>query len=77
VQVEQAVALTRLELRFQTDHWGSVEWAHGIEEHDTTARWRWGGARQCIGPSARLAAATLFVQLSTAQSSTKAKNIQL
>ena len=56
------VRLARLELLFQTDHWGSVEWAHDIEEFDTTAR---------------LAAATLFVQLSSSQTSTRAKQIQM
>jgi len=61
ITVEEAVALTRLELVFQTDHWGRVEWAHDIEEHDTTAR---------------LAAATLFVQLSSGHYSSRAKNIQ-
>ena len=54
--------LARLELLFQTDHWGSVEWAHDIEEFDTTAR---------------LAAATLFVQLSSSQTSMRAKQIQM
>merc|ERR1712083_367779 len=62
ITVEEAVRLARLELLFQTDHWGSVEWAHDIEEFDTTAR---------------LAAATLFVQLSSSQTSTRAKQIQM
>jgi ATP synthase F1 complex assembly factor 2 len=62
INVEEAVRLARLELLFQTDHWGSVEWAHDIEEFDTTAR---------------LAAATLFVQLSSSQTSTRAKQIQM
>lgn len=59
--VEEAVKLARLELLFQTDHWGTVEWAHDIEQHDTTSR---------------LAAATLFVQFLSEKSSTKTKNIQ-
>ena len=33
-------------INIQTDHWGTVEWAHDLELHDTTSR---------------LAAATLFV----------------
>jgi len=59
ITVDEAVKLARLELLFQTNHWGSVEWAHDIEGYDTTAR---------------LAAATLFVQFSSAQHSTKQKN---
>ena len=54
--------LARLELLFQTDHWGSVEWAHDIEEFDTTAR---------------LAAATLFVQLSSTETKTRKKQPQM
>ena len=56
------VRLARLELLFQTDHWGSVEWAHDIEEFDTTAR---------------LAAATLFVQLSSTETKTRNKQPQM
>ena len=56
------VKLARLELLFQTDHWGSVEWAHDIEEFDTTAR---------------LAAATLFVQLSSTETKTRNKQPQM
>ena len=37
--MEEAVRLARLELLFQTDHWGTVEWAHDIEQHDTTSRY--------------------------------------
>jgi len=59
--VEEAVKLARLELLFQTNHWGVVEWAHDIEEYDTTAR---------------LAAATMFVHFITVQHNTKSKNIQ-
>jgi len=60
--VEEAVSLARLELGVQTDHWGTVEWAHDIELHDTTAR---------------LAAATMFVHFNSALSTTKTKNIQM
>jgi ATP synthase F1 complex assembly factor 2 len=59
--VTQAVALSRLECTFQTDHWGSVEWAHDIEMHDTTAR---------------LAAANMFVYFNSVSETTKQKNIQ-
>ena len=52
------VKLARLELLFQTDHWGSVEWAHDIECHDTTAR---------------VAAGVMFVHCSSAQTSTRSK----
>jgi len=34
----QAVKLSRLELDYQTDFWGNVEWAHDLELHDTNAR---------------------------------------
>ncbi len=44
--------------RFQTDKWGSVEWSHDLELHDTTSR---------------LAAAALFVQLSRSQHLVKEK----
>ncbi|KAK2181659.1 hypothetical protein NP493_386g04016 [Ridgeia piscesae] len=44
--VEAAVDLSRLEQRFQTERWGSVEWYHDIDVHQTRAR---------------LAAATLLV----------------
>lgn len=61
VTVEEAVKLTRLELDFQLEHWGEVEWAHTLEYHDTTSR---------------LAAATIFTQLSNDNYKTKSKNIQ-
>ena len=38
LSVSEAVTLARLELAVQTQSWGSVEWAHDIECHDTTAR---------------------------------------
>ena len=50
--------LARLEVMVQTAHWGSVEWAHDIELHDTTAR---------------TAAAVMFVQCSSALSNTRRK----
>lgn len=59
--VEEAVSLTRLELEFQTDHWGNVEWAHDLELHDTTSR---------------LSAAVLFFQFNNSVYKTKMKNIQ-
>jgi len=59
--VEEAVKLTRLELEFQTNHWGTVEWAHDLELHDTTSR---------------LAAAVLFVNFNNTNYTTKTKNIQ-
>jgi len=62
VTVVEAVSLARLELLVQTGHWGTVEWAHDIEQHDTTAR---------------LAAATMFVHFNSAQSTVKTKNIQM
>jgi len=34
----QALRLSRLELDFQTNHWGSVEWAHDLENNDTASR---------------------------------------
>ena len=36
--VSEAVRLSRLELEFQTEFWGNVEWAHDLELHDTNAR---------------------------------------
>lgn len=50
ISVEDAVKLARLELEVQTQRWGNVEWAHDLELHDTTAR---------------LAAASMFVQLNS------------
>jgi len=59
--VSQAVKLSRLELECQTEKWGSVEWAHDLEMHDTTAR---------------LAAANLFVYYNTVINTKREKNIQ-
>jgi len=61
ISVEKAVELARLELLHQTSQWGNVEWAHDIELHGTTSR---------------LAAATLFVHMQSAQQSLRKKNIQ-
>jgi len=57
--VEEAVNLSRLELNFQTEKWGNVEWAHDLELHDTTAR---------------VAAAALFVHCKTNEHTIKVKN---
>jgi len=38
LSVRQAVDLGRLETTFQTDHWGSVEWAHDLELQETLSR---------------------------------------
>ena len=57
--VEQAVDISRLELNFQTEKWGNVEWAHDQELHDT---------------SARVAAAAVFVQCHTSEHLIKSKN---
>ena len=62
VDDSEAVRLARLEVQVQTDHWGSVEWAHDIELHDTTAR---------------TAAAVMFVQCSSASSNTRQKYPQI
>jgi len=59
--VSEAVKLSRLECMFQTDQWGTVEWAHDLEMHDTTSR---------------LAAANLFVYYHCVSSTTREKNIQ-
>ncbi|GFS15103.1 ATP synthase mitochondrial F1 complex assembly factor 2 [Elysia marginata] len=38
IDVETAVDLARLELAFQTERWGTVEWAHDIEKLDIRCR---------------------------------------
>ncbi|XP_071489879.1 ATP synthase mitochondrial F1 complex assembly factor 2-like [Diadema antillarum] len=38
ITVERAVSLSRLELEFQIQKWGSVEWAHDMEFADSKAR---------------------------------------
>ncbi|CAN8029921.1 hypothetical protein HPB47_027624 [Ixodes persulcatus] len=55
VDVDQAVALSRLETEFQTSRWGSVEWAHDLDREQQRSR---------------VAAALLFVQLTGESSST-------
>ena len=50
-----------LELEFQTEKWGSVEWAHDLEGHDTTSR---------------LAAANIFLYYNTVINTKREKNIQ-
>lgn len=59
--VDEAVKLSRLELETQTERWGNVEWAHDLELFDTTAR---------------VAAATMFVHLSSSQHLQREKEIQ-
>lgn len=56
--VEQAVTLARLESEFQTSRWGSVEWAHDLDREQVLSR---------------LAAAVLFVQLTSEWSSLVSK----
>jgi len=60
ITVEEAVRLSRLEVDFQVEHWGNVEWAHNLELHDTMAR---------------VAAADIFIQCNTSQYLTKKKDI--
>ncbi|GFQ86244.1 ATP synthase mitochondrial F1 complex assembly factor 2 [Trichonephila clavata] len=38
IDVEKAVALSRLETTFQIQHWGAVEWAHHVDEAQLKAR---------------------------------------
>lgn len=54
----QAVNLSRLELDYQTDFWGNVEWAHDLELHDTNAR---------------VSAAAIFIYFNTSNHLTKNK----
>ena len=56
--VEQAVDISRLELNFQTEKWGNVEWAHDLELHDTNSR---------------VSAAAMFVQCHTSEHLSKSK----
>merc|ERR1719510_2380797 len=58
--VEEAVKLSRLEVNFQVEHWGNVDWAHNLELHDTMSR---------------VAAAELYIQCNTSQYLTKQKNV--
>ncbi|MBN3303923.1 ATPF2 factor, partial [Amia calva] len=59
--VEKAVLLSRLEEEYQIQHWGSVEWAHDYDMFEL---------------SARTAAGTLFVHLSSESSTIKRKLLQ-
>jgi len=61
IAVKKAVELSRLELLYQTDQWGSVEWAHDIEMHDTTSR---------------MAASNIFTFFHCITTMTRQKNIQ-
>jgi ATP synthase F1 complex assembly factor 2 len=38
LNVDSAVNLSRLEIRHQVDHWGSVEWQHDVEHQDLRSR---------------------------------------
>ena len=58
LSISEAVSLARLELSVQTQSWGSVEWAHDIEGHDTTAR---------------AAAGVMFIHCSSSSSHTRTK----
>lgn len=59
LSVEQAVMLGRLESEFQTSRWGSVEWAHDLDREQVLSR---------------VAAAVLFVQLTSESSSIVSKS---
>jgi len=39
---DQGVRLSSLELDFQVQHWGNVEWSHDIERYDTLSRFSCG-----------------------------------
>ncbi|CAG5115259.1 unnamed protein product [Candidula unifasciata] len=58
ITVETAVDLARLEQVFQTNHWGSVEWYHGIETYELRCR---------------LSAAALFIHWCSESSTVKQK----
>ncbi|ELU12261.1 hypothetical protein CAPTEDRAFT_114697 [Capitella teleta] len=55
ISVEKAVNLSRLELDFQTEKWGNVEWHHDVDLYEYRAR---------------LASAALFVYLNSNESRT-------
>lgn len=61
MDVEHAVALSRLESEFQTGRWGRVEWAHDLDREQTQSR---------------VAAGVLFTQLTSECMSTVAKGPQ-
>ncbi|XP_058806589.1 ATP synthase mitochondrial F1 complex assembly factor 2 [Phymastichus coffea] len=50
INVEEAVALSRLEEDFQISHWGNVEWSHELAKYDLQSR---------------MAAAILFIHLNS------------
>ncbi|CAL1542805.1 unnamed protein product [Lymnaea stagnalis] len=58
ISVEKAVELARLEQFFQTNHWGTVEWYHNMEQYELQSR---------------LAAAALFVHWCSESSTIKQK----
>ncbi|CAG5095670.1 Similar to ATPAF2: ATP synthase mitochondrial F1 complex assembly factor 2 (Homo sapiens) [Cotesia congregata] len=58
LNVEEAIALSRLEEEFQISHWGNVEWSHELGKQDLQAR---------------LAAAVLFIHLNSSSATTKPK----
>ncbi|XP_045106376.1 ATP synthase mitochondrial F1 complex assembly factor 2-like isoform X2 [Portunus trituberculatus] len=58
ITAEKAAFLSRLELEYQTSHWGSVEWAHDLDKQEVTARF---------------SAALLFIHFNTWQATTKHK----
>lgn len=60
INVQEAVKLSRLEVDYQVEHWGNVEWAHDIELHDTIAR---------------VAAADIFIQCNTSKHLLKQKTV--
>jgi len=60
INVEEAVKLSRLEVDYQVEHWGNVEWAHDIELHDTIAR---------------VAAADIFIQCNSSKQLTRQKSV--
>ncbi|XP_043274448.1 ATP synthase mitochondrial F1 complex assembly factor 2 [Venturia canescens] len=59
ISVEEAVSLSRLEEEFQISHWGNVEWSHDLSKQDLQGR---------------LAAATLFIHLSSYNTTSQPKN---
>lgn len=62
LEVEKAIALARLEVEFQVEKWGNVEWYHDIELMDLRAR---------------LASSALFVHLTSTDRSVKYKKLEI
>ncbi|CAD5124207.1 DgyrCDS12506 [Dimorphilus gyrociliatus] len=60
ISVETAVSLSRLEQDYQTQKWGNVEWFHNVETYTSEAK---------------LAAAALFVYLTTNSETSNSKRI--